>query len=303
MVHHDVRPERRATMDFNANAQIDAGSVIGGGGGGRRGGGVAVGGGVGLLLLILSMLFGQDLTGMLGGGSADAGSAASPVLTECKTGADVAANQDCRWPAYVTSIQNYWGSVVQGYEKSPTRLFSGQVSTACGTASSQVGPFYCPGDKTVYIDPEFVTELLNQLGAKGGYAAEAYILAHEYGHHISDLTGVLGKAQSSGNQTGPSSPQVRLELQADCYAGVWFKNAVNDQTDLIENVTQDDLNRIIDAAAAVGDDKIQMQSQGRISPESWTHGSSAMRKVWVAKGFNSGDPNVCDTFSTDTLDR
>ncbi|HNV11485.1 MAG TPA: hypothetical protein PKN27_09150, partial [Propionibacteriaceae bacterium] len=106
-------------MDFNANAQIDAGSVIGGGGGGRRGGGVAVGGGVGLLLLILSMLFGQDLTGMLGGGSADAGSAASPVLTECKTGADVAANQDCRWPAYVTSIQNYWGSVVQGYEKAP----------------------------------------------------------------------------------------------------------------------------------------------------------------------------------------
>ncbi|HSN43737.1 MAG TPA: neutral zinc metallopeptidase [Propionibacteriaceae bacterium] len=290
-------------MDFNDSASIDAGSVIGGGGGGgRRGGGAAIGGGMGLLLLVLSLLFGQDLTGMLGGSSSDTG-AANPALTECKTGADVAANQDCRWPAYVTSIQNFWGTQMDGYQKAPTRLFSGQVSTACGTASSDVGPFYCPGDQTVYIDPEFVGELLNQLGAQGGYAAEAYILAHEYGHHVSNLTGVLGKAQAAGQQTGPSSPQVRLELQADCYAGVWFKDAVTDTTDLIENITQDDLDRIVDAASAVGDDKIQMKTQGGIRPESWTHGSAAMRKLWVAKGFNSGDPNVCDTFSTDVLDR
>ena len=143
--------------------------------------------------------------------------------------------------------------------------------------------------------------LKGQLGAAGGDAAEAYVIAHEYGHHISNLTGVLAKAQSSGNTTGPASAQVRLELQADCYAGAWLKNAASDPSSPIKSITADDVNRAVDAALAVGDDRIQLKSTGAVTPESWTHGSSAMRKRWLAIGFNDGDPSQCNTFTADAL--
>ena len=143
--------------------------------------------------------------------------------------------------------------------------------------------------------------LKGQLGAAGGDAAEAYVIAHEYGHHISNLTGVLAKAQSSGNTTGPASAQVRLELQADCYAGAWLKNAASDPISPIKSITADDVNRAVDAALAVGDDRIQLKSTGAVTPESWTHGSSAMRKRWLAIGFNDGDPSQCNTFTADAL--
>ena len=295
-------------MEFRDNARIDNANIRygGGGGGGRRGGrGLAVGGGLGgLIIAILLMVFGGGNLGInpddiLGGGEA-APQQVEPN-PECRTGADIESNPECRWPAYVVAIENYWSQVVEGYSPATTQLFSGQVATACGTGSSEMGPFYCPGDQTVYIDTEFMSVLLNQLGAAGGYAAEAYIVAHEYGHHISNLTGTMQQARSMGNDTGPTSGQVRLELQADCYAGVWFANTLKDPESPIESITQDDLNRIVDAARAVGDDHIQQQQGGRVVPESWTHGSSEMRQLWVAKGFNSGDPNVCDTFSTDDL--
>ena len=177
-----------------------------------------------------------------------------------------------------------------------------QIATGCGTATSQVGPFYCPADKVVYLDDSFFDTMLEgQLGAQGGDAAEAYVLAHEYGHHISDLTGVLARAQASGNSTGPKSAQVRLELQADCYAGAWLANATADPDSPIRKVTRDDLDRAVDAALAVGDDRIQMKSTGSVSPESWTHGSAAMRKKWLATGFNSGDPGQCNTFAASAL--
>lgn len=287
-------------MDFKPDAQIDQGSVSrGGGGGGRSGGGMAVGGIGGLIVVLIAVFLGIDPSNLLGGGNDNTQPQATSTVV-CKTGADVSANPDCRWDAYMSSLNQYWKQAA-GSQFRPVTMntFSGSVSTACGQASSQVGPFYCPGDEKIYIDTAFAQKLLDQLGAKGGYAAEAYIVAHEYGHHISNLTGVLTKANQD-RSTGPKSSGVRIELQADCYAGVWFKWAAQNPDDVIENITADDLVRIVDAARAVGDDAIQSQSGG-VNPDGWTHGSSAMRQRWVKVGYDSGDPNKCDTFSTDDL--
>ncbi|WP_022909522.1 KPN_02809 family neutral zinc metallopeptidase [Aestuariimicrobium kwangyangense] len=285
-------------MDFKSDARIDSGSV-GGASGGGRGGGIAVGGIGGLIIVVIALFLGIDPSAILGGGSGQTQPQASST-NQCSTGADVQRDADCRWPAYMTSLNQYWGKAAGGNFQPPTMLkFSGSVNTACGQASSQVGPFYCPGDQKIYIDTSFVQQLLDQLGAQGGPAAEAYIVAHEYGHHIENVTGVLEKAQHD-KSTGPTSSGVRVELMADCYAGVWFNFANKDATDIIENITQDDLNRVVDAARAVGDDHIQSQ-QGGVNPDAWTHGSSKMRQYWVQKGFQSGDPNQCDTFATDNL--
>ncbi|CAI9400616.1 KPN_02809 family neutral zinc metallopeptidase [Aestuariimicrobium sp. T2.26MG-19.2B] len=284
-------------MDFKSDARIDSGSV--GGASGGRGGGIAVGGIGGLIIVVIALFLGIDPSAILGGGSGQTQPQASST-SQCSTGADVQRDADCRWPAYMTSLNQYWGKAAGGNFQPPTMLkFSGSVNTACGQASSQVGPFYCPGDQKIYIDTSFVQQLLDQLGAQGGPAAEAYIVAHEYGHHIENVTGVLEKAQQD-KSTGPTSSGVRVELMADCYAGVWFNFANKDTTDIIENITQDDLNRVVDAARAVGDDHIQSQ-QGGVNPDAWTHGSSKMRQYWVQKGFQSGDPNQCDTFATDNL--
>ncbi|GAB3699383.1 KPN_02809 family neutral zinc metallopeptidase [Mariniluteicoccus flavus] len=283
-------------MQYNENSPLDAGQVTSGGGGG--GGRIAVGGGIGtmIILFILSQILGVDLTGLAGGGQPqDQGS--ETTMSQCKTGGDVEKNRECRWVAYTNSIQGYWSKSLQGYQMTQTKLFTGQIQTACGTASSAVGPFYCPADKFIYLDTGFFDQLIQQLGAKGGDAAEAYVIAHEYGHHISNQTGVMEQVNRAGNETGPQSPAVRLELQADCYAGVWMKNATADPNGPIKGITQDDLDRAVDAAKAVGDDRIQQQSQGRVNPEKWTHGSSEMRKYWLAQGYNSGDPRSCDTFS------
>ncbi|GAA1388419.1 neutral zinc metallopeptidase [Luteococcus peritonei] len=290
-------------MDFNDNVQLDPSQVQNVGGGGGRGGGMAIGGGLGIIIMILGLLFGFNPSQILGAGTSGTSSSSQVEANDCTNTSQINSNRECRWTAYVNSIQSYWATQFQQgqYQGAVTKTFTGQVSTACGTATSEVGPFYCPGDKTVYIDTAFTDQLLQQLGAQGGDAAEAYILAHEYGHHIQDLTGQMAKAQSAGNQTGPTSPQVRLELQADCYAGAWFKNATQDQSGIIGKVTQDDLNRVIDAAAAVGDDRIQEASSGRVQPESWTHGSAKMRQYWAAKGFSTGSPSACDTFSTNDL--
>lgn len=286
-------------MDFKSDARIDAGSVGGSSGSGGRGGGIAVGGIGGLIIVVIALFLGIDPSAILGGGMGQTQPQASST-SQCSTGADVQRDPECRWPAYMTSLNQYWTQAAgQGFEKPTMTQFSGAVNTACGQASSQVGPFYCPGDQKIYIDTAFVQTLLDQLGAKGGPAAEAYIVAHEYGHHIENVTGVLEKAQQD-KSTGPKSSGVRVELMADCYAGVWFNFANSDQTDIIENITADDLTRIVDAARAVGDDHIQSQ-QGGVNPDAWTHGSSKMRQYWVQKGFETGDPNQCDTFSTDNL--
>ncbi|GAB3622197.1 neutral zinc metallopeptidase [Mariniluteicoccus endophyticus] len=284
-------------MQYNQGSQLDSSQVSTGGGGG--GGRIAVGGGIGtmIILFILSQILGVDLTGLAGGSQQTTTQNQGTTMAQCQTGADIEKNRECRWVAYTNSIQGYWGKTLRGYRVTKTNLFSGQIQTACGTATAQVGPFYCPSDEQVYLDTSFFDELMKQLGAQGGDAAEAYVIAHEYGHHISNQMGVMEQVQRAGNQTGPTSPGVRLELQADCYAGAWLKNAASDPNGPISGITQDDINRAVDAAKAVGDDRIQQQMQGRVNPEQWTHGSSQMRKYWLAQGYNSGNPNSCDTFA------
>jgi uncharacterized protein len=188
-------------------------------------------------------------------------------------------------------VQAYWTKTLRNYEPARTRFFDGQISTGCGVASSAVGPFYCPADGYVYIDLGFFDQLTSQLGAVGGPLAEAYVLAHEYGHHVQDLTGVL---RSANRDTGPQGGQVRVELQADCYAGLWVGRAVD--TGFIVGLTRNDIATALDAAAAVGDDRIQQRAEGRVTPESWTHGSSEQRKTWFVRGLEGSGPASCDTF-------
>ncbi len=270
---------------------------------------MAIGGGLGgVVLLALVLLFGDNLgisvNDLMGPGEPGQNTQNNQNAQDgisCKKGVDIEANPECRWDAYASATEGYWSTVVDGYKSAPMQIFSGQISTACGTGSSEMGPFYCPGDEVVYLDTQLTEKLLTKLGAEGGDAAEAYVVAHEYGHHVSHLTGQMEQARAGGNDTGPASNKVRLELQADCYAGVFFANTVDDADSPIESVTRDDLARVADAASAVGDDHIQEQGSGRVVPESWTHGSSDMRQRWVTKGFDSGDPNSCDTFATDDL--
>lgn len=289
-------------MQYNKNAKLDSSQM--GTGGGGRGATVALSGGAGILVLILAMVFGFNPGDLLGGAATSTGTeTGANQYASCTTGADIETNRDCRFVAYTNSIQAYWAAVYSSYQQSKTQTFTGQIATGCGTATSAVGPFYCPEDQIVYLDTSFFDDMLEgQLGAAGGDAAEAYVISHEYGHHISDLTGTLDQAQSTGQSTGPKSVQVRLELQADCYAGAWLANATTDPDSPISAVTADDVNRAVDAALAVGDDRIQMKSSGRVTPESWTHGSAAMRKKWLANGFDSGDPSKCDTFAAGALD-
>jgi len=289
-------------VKYNDQAQLDPSQM--GGGGGRRSGGMAVGGGAGVVVLLIALLFGVNPGDILGGAAQQPESTSTgQPFAQCTRGAAIDQDRDCRFVAYTNSIQAYWSGAVENYQEIKVIPFTGSVDTACGNATSAVGPFYCPGDQQVYLDIAFFDQLITQLGAKGGDAAEAYVFAHEFGHHIQNLTGTMRRVQgsSSGQDTGPKSGQVRLELQADCYAGVWFNHATKDPNSPITEITSDDLARAIDAAAAVGDDRIQEKTQGQVSPESWTHGSAAMRQKWLDLGFDSGDPNSCDTFAAGAL--
>ena len=291
-------------MRFRRGARLDTGQVRDVRGRGLGGGGLAVGGGgLGLVVLVVYLLFaalgsegGLGQLAPLDDQRVGQGDTPSEVSTECKTGEDANTREDCRIVAVVNSVQNFWDGVFarsgKQYSYADTVFFTGQINTGCGFASSEVGPFYCPPDQLVYIDLDFFDELQSRFGA-GGDFAQAYVLAHEYGHHVQNQLGVLDGIR--GDRQGPESKAVRSELQADCYAGVWAANAVSGG--LIEQLTQQDINEGLDAASAVGDDRIQEQTQGQVTPETWTHGSSEQRRRWFSRGYENGKPAACDTFS------
>jgi predicted metalloprotease len=288
-------------MKFRPGARLDPGQVQDrrGMGGGR---GIAVGGGAGTLLIVLVLaVLGVDLPGggtdQISLGTSTSSEPATQLASTCKSGSDANQREDCRIVGVVNSVQAYWSDQVQNYREAPTRFFTGQTSTGCGGAASAVGPFYCPPDEAVYIDLDFYDELRARFGARGGAFAEAYVIAHEYGHHVQHL---LGTDERVGNdRKGEKSGSVRLELQADCYAGVWAAHAA--RTEYIEDLTSDDIADGLDAAAAVGDDRIQKTATGRVDPESWTHGSAAERQKWFNRGYTTADPNRCDTFAAGAL--
>jgi predicted metalloprotease len=296
-------------MVFKDDAKIDTSEVEDVRGSSRIPGGRLTmgGGGLGLIATIVILLLNSGLLGGSGGGLGQlsdlndiaVGTPAadnSQLASSCRTGADANAREDCRIVGYVNSVQAYWSSEFaregESYVKAKTRFFSGTLDTGCGPASSETGPFYCPADKYVYIDLGFFSDLQTKFGAQGGPTAQAYVIAHEYGHHVQDLLGILGQGS---NDQGASGRSVRTELQADCFAGVWASHAVD--TGYLEPLSKSEIADALDAAAAVGDDRIQAEYQGKVTPDTWTHGSSAQRQRWFSNGYQSGKPSSCDTFS------
>jgi predicted metalloprotease len=295
-------------LRFRKNVELDPSQVEDRRGSGPMrglpGGGLAVGGGglglTGLVIyLLVSLLSGSGgLAGPLENldGSTVSEAPPSQVLRqECMKGAQANARQDCRIVGDINSIQSYWTSrfSAEGHQYVPAKtvFFTGSTDTACGPASTDVGPFYCPPDMHVYIDLGFFDELRTRFGARGGPFAQAYVLAHEYGHHVQNLTGNLDTGSS---ETGAQGRSVRTELQADCFAGVWAHHAT--ETGFIVGLGSADISDALDAAAAVGDDRIQSETQGQVSPETWTHGSSAQRQQWFTVGYRTGAPGACNTF-------
>jgi uncharacterized protein len=289
-----------SSMTFDPNASLDPSQVEDRRGQRVGGRGIAVGGGgIGLVLALVYVLLGGnlgDLTAPQGGNSGVGGGAPGATTLGCKSGVEANQREECRILGYVNSVQAYWKQEFESqgdtYEPADTVIFSGQTMTGCGVASTQVGPFYCPEDAHVYLDLGFFDALRTKFGASGGSFAEGYIVAHEYGHHIQDLTGILSGATGAAGSGGKS---VRTELQADCFAGVWANHAA--ATGFLQPLTEANIADALDAAAAVGDDRIQAEFQGKVTPESWTHGSSEQRTHWFKVGYGSGKPDDCDTFS------
>lgn len=284
-------------MTFNPNSRLDPGQITDRRGMGGRGGLALGGGGLGIAILIIYTLLGgnpNDVGTILTDPGTITGPGGSALATDCKTGQDANTRDDCRILGYVNSVQAYWSSEFttsgETYQPVDTVLFSDAIDSACGTASTASGPFYCPNDQLVYLDLGFFDELRTRFGATGGSLAQGYVIAHEYGHHVQDL---LGSLDAGGGGAGAQGQSVRTELQADCFAGVWTNHATS--TGFLEAISNAEIADALDAAAAVGDDRIQQETSGQVNPETWTHGSSAQRQKWFTTGYQTGDPTACDT--------
>jgi predicted metalloprotease len=284
-------------MTFNPDSDISGGKAS------RRGRntGIAVGGGLGAIaLFLISQFFGVNLGGLF---PAEQGPAPSDsALQECQTGADANERIDCRMKGASASLEAYWQEAAPtiGLEYTPPQdfaLFDQATSTGCGSASSATGPFYCPPDQTIYIDTSFYDQLEQRFGAEGGPLAEMYVVAHEWGHHVQNIAGVLDSTRDG--QTGPASNAVRVELQADCFAGAWAAAASNTEDPegqpFLQPITRDEYEQAIGAAAAVGDDRIQEATQGQVTPHTFSHGTSEQRVRWFETGFEQG-VGACNTF-------
>lgn len=286
-------------MTFNPDADISGNTTR------RRGRGAAIAGGgvgvLGLVALVVAMLGGPDLTGLVGAAPAGENPPASSgenTLAECDTGEDANTNDDCRMAGAEVVLNEYWQQHVDGYQAPTLTVVDGQTSTQCGTASNAVGPFYCPPEQGVYIDSDFFQLMRQQFGASAGELAQLYIVGHEWGHHIQNITGTMDEHPNNG--TGPDSNGVRTELQADCYAGAWLGDVTTLKDDngvaYVKKPTEEQITDALNAAFTVGDDHIQEQQAGRVNPESFTHGTSEQRQAWFANGYKNG-LGVCDTFA------
>jgi predicted metalloprotease len=285
--------DRRGGGGFGGLGGLGGGS-LGGGGGGIP---LPMGGGIGGILILLVFLFLSGGFSGLGGGSgaAPAGGAFTSL--------DPADDQAQYVNSVTVDVQTFWAGEFQArnasYPETKLVLFTNQTQSGCGVASSQTGPFYCPGDQKVYLDLGFFDELRTRFQAPGPFA-QAYVIAHEFGHHVQDALGTMDQVgqQQQSNPSQGNALSIRLELQADCYAGVWAHSVwANPDNENIESITEADIKQGLDAAAAVGDDRIQEQATGTIDKESWTHGSSEQRVHWFTQGFQQGTIQSCDTFS------
>ncbi len=296
-------------LEFDDN-RVDVGGVDD-----RRGvgGGMAIGGGAGVVGLIVYLLF-----SVLGGGDGGTGGAlqlpsgdggriqgqngaesAQELQARCNTEGALERYTDCRLIKVYNIADDVWSAEFERrglpYERPRFAFFSGSTRTGCGAASADVGPFYCPPDQEIYFELTFLEKLQSQFGAEGEFA-QAYIAAHEFGHHLQTILGTERQVRAA-QQRDPDRANdysVALELQADCYAGVWA--ALADRADQGINLTQDNIAEAVNAAGAVGDDRIQERTQGRVNPESFTHGTAAQRQQWFTTGYRSGDMDTCDTF-------
>jgi len=263
------------------------------------------GGKIGIGTIVVIILY-VVLTQCVNTGGSGGGSSTAP--STCESGADANKSESCATDLFTNSVQDYWSRAYpreaeDPYQQITTVRFEGSTDSACGQASSQTGPFYCPNDRKVYLDTTFFDGMLEgQLGAQGGPFAIGYVIAHEYGHHIEDQLGILGRIRT---QQGPRSDAVRVELMADCLAGVWAKGAQETRDSqgqtIIAELSQDDIKRAIDAAQAVGDDRIQKRTSGRVNTDTFTHGSAEQRVRWFNKGMAVGTIRGCNTFNTDDL--
>jgi predicted metalloprotease len=261
-------------------------------GGGGFPGGIHIGIGGILILLVLSFIFKRDLLTPFLGGSSTTQSTQSAPASPAQSASE---QREVQFVSFVLDdVQNTWAKIIPQYRHAKLVLYRGGIDSACGLAQTATGPFYCPGDEKVYLDLSFFAELKNQLGACGEFA-QAYVIAHEIGHHVQKITGIERKVRQEvqNNPKMANAISVRVELQADCYAGVWANST--QQRDLLQ---QGDVESAMNAAAAVGDDHLQKMQTGRVMPDKFTHGTSAQRTYWFKQGFTSGSPNSCDTFSS-----